>query len=74
MADLKKWFSGDGGAKMKLPAKPQPLKQKIRIPGDGEPFQIVLGKQRLHCFPDTPLSAPKGGKNNDWIVLDPDRF
>ena len=45
-----------------------------RIPLQGVAFEIELGKQRLHIYPDYPVASNTTQGESDYLLLDPQRY
>ena len=48
--------------------------KSIRIPYQGHPFVVEMGKQRLHLYPDLGLDDAVSQTPFDFILFDPDRY
>lgn len=75
LKSIRKYFGGK--AETVLPAPSQKLRlsgRSIQIPIQNHPFEVELGRQRLHIHPDIPLDADVRQAPYDFILFDPDRF
>ncbi|MDH5749316.1 MAG: metallophosphoesterase [Rhodospirillales bacterium] len=63
-------------ARKRITPTPEPhaLQGQCRILSEGEPFQIRIGAQVLHFYPDEPLAGGVAATSTEWIVLDPEKY
>jgi predicted phosphodiesterase len=74
-AGLRRRFSG--GHDNVTPAAFERLRlsgKGLRIPFQGAPFEVEMGKQKLHVCPDLPLDSGLRTPPHDFIVFDPDLY
>ncbi len=55
--------------------------QKLRLSGKGirissqeAPFEVEMGRQRLHIYPDLPIDTRQDESPCDYILVDPERY
>jgi len=71
-AGLRRRFVGQHENVRPAPAERLRLSGKgLRVPFEGAPFLVEMGKQTLHIYPDMPVDKRLRRSSQDFIVFDP---
>lgn len=69
---LRDLFAGDGKAvHVMLAPEPRLVTEPVRVLAGGKAIELVLGKQTLRLYPETPITSGGNAAGKDWILVDP---